>query len=73
MALEKGTEEWMFWSDLFQLCKKYWDVQETDEYWTNLMDESEKLNEKYKSIVSEKFILAFLSIQTEKYKLMIKK
>ena len=32
MALEKGTEEWMFWSDFFQFCKKYWETSGSEDY-----------------------------------------
>ena len=37
MALEKGTEEFMMFGEYFNLCKKYWDVSDTDEYWEGLI------------------------------------
>lgn len=70
MALEKGTEEWMFWSDFFQFCKKYWNVESRNEYWESLIRESEELNSKYNTLFSRKFIIAFLSMQSEIYKNM---
>ena len=67
MALEKGTEEWMFWSDFFQFCKKYWDVREDDEYWSMITHDADKLYRKYNSYLSKKLILAFLDVQSKKY------
>lgn len=67
MALEKGTEEWMFWSDLFQLCKKYWDIQDTEEYWQHLADDVSALYEKYKTPFADRFLNAFLDAQNDKY------
>lgn len=67
MALEKGTEEWMFWSEFFQFAKKYWDVKNDDEYWQLLIRDADRLYKKYKSYLSKKFILAFLDIQSRKY------
>ena len=67
MALEKGTEEWMFWSDFFQFCKKYWDVREDDEYWLMITQDADKLYRKHNSYLSKKFILTFLDVQSKKY------
>ena len=67
MALEKGTAEWMFWSDFFQFCKKYWDVREDDEYWLMITQDADKLYRKYNSYLSKKLILAFLDVQSKKY------
>ena len=67
MALEKGTEEWMFWSEFFQFCKKYWDVREDDEYWSMIIQDADKLYRKYNSYLSKKFIIAFLDVQSKKY------
>ena len=68
MALEKGTEEWMFWSDLFQLCKKYWDVKADDEYFVKLVSEAYKLYNKYKTTFALRMIFSFIDTQEEKLK-----
>lgn len=68
MALEKGTEEWMFWGDFFQFCKKYWIVQNDDEYWIELTKESNFLYKKYKTNYAKKFIISFLILKSEEYK-----
>lgn len=66
MALEKGTKEWQMFGDFFQLCKKYWDVEETDEYWENLIKDNNNFYNKYKDItLSEKLAIAFSETQEE--------
>lgn len=66
MALEKGTREWQMFGDFFQLCKKYWDVEETDEYWKNLIKDNNDFYNKYKDIaLSEKLAIAFSETQEE--------
>ena len=48
MALERGTEEFELFGDYFKICKKYWQVESTDEYWENLIDDCNEFCEKYK-------------------------
>lgn len=67
MALEKGTEEWMFWSELFQLCKKYYDVKDSEEYWNNLSKEVETLYNKYNTPFARNFCMALLDALNEMY------
>ena len=67
MALEKGTEEWMFWRDFFQLCKKYWEIKDTEEYWRNLVDDANELCEKYEIPFINRLLIAFLNMQNDKY------
>lgn len=66
MALEKGTEEWMFWSDFFQFCKKYWDVRGDEEYWDDLSSSASRLYDIYKTDYSRYFLKAFLDLQNSK-------
>ena len=68
MALEKGTEEWMFWSDFFQLCRKYWTVKDDGAYWKMLAKESHELYSKYKADYAETFIMAFIKMQEQRAK-----
>lgn len=69
MALEKGTEEFVMFGDFFNICKKYWDVKNTDEYWENLISELGKFIENYKEIeLSREIALAFSNAQERKGK-----
>ena len=67
MALEKGTEEWMFWSEFFQFCKKYWETSGSEEYWEEMAKEANELYDKYKTVFAQYMIFAFLDAQNEKY------
>ena len=71
MALEKGTEEWMFWSEFFQLCKKHWEVSGNDEYWDKLAKESGELYDKYQTIFAKHMLLGFSDAQNETYQTKI--
>lgn len=32
VKFSKGSEEWMMFTDFWQLCQKHWEVELTDEY-----------------------------------------
>ena len=40
----KGSEEWMMFTDFWNLCQKYWIVENTDEYWDSLVDCTNELS-----------------------------
>lgn len=69
VRFEKGSEEWLMFQDYWKLCQKYWDVENSDEYWDELIKESEEFLKKYESIpLARKISMAFLDTQEEKYK-----
>lgn len=72
MALEKGTEEWMFWSEFFQFCKKYWEPSGDNEYWNNLSKEANELYDKYQTEFAIEMIFTFLDVQNKKYQTKIR-
>ena len=67
MALEKGTEEWMFWSDFFQMCKEYWNVRDNEDYWNELSKAVSNLYEKYKTPYASRLGIAFIDAQNDRY------
>lgn len=69
MALEKGTDEFIMFGDFFQLCKKYWDVKDTDDYWNELIQSASVFVEKYKHIpLAVKLAVTFLETQNNRAK-----
>lgn len=65
----KGTEEWLMFMDFWNLCQKHWQVEETDEYWDNIIADASEFSEKYKSIpLAIKISVAFLESQNQKSK-----
>ncbi len=64
MALEKESKEWQMFGDYFKLCKKYWEVKDTDQYWEDLINSVNEFYNKYKDIpLSESIALAFSETQ----------
>lgn len=71
--ITKGSEEWMMFTDFWQLCQKHWKVELTDEYWEKLIDDANTFYEKYKEIpLARRMINAFLNTQEEIYREEIK-
>ena len=69
MALEKGTEEWMMFGDFFNLCKKYWNPNDSDEYWTDILIDSQIFYDKFKSYpMSKHMVNALWNSQRDKLK-----
>lgn len=65
----KGSEEWMMFTDYWNLCQRYWIVEDTDEYWNSLVDCTNDFYEKYKNIdLSEDLAMALLNSQDKKSK-----
>lgn len=48
VKFRKGSEEWQMFIDYWNLCQKHWQVENTDEYWENLIDDCNEFCEKYK-------------------------
>jgi hypothetical protein len=46
----KGSEEWLMFMDYWNLCQKHWQVEHGDAYWEQLIDDTNRFFEKYKSI-----------------------
>lgn len=69
MALERGTEEFELFGDYFKICKKYWQVESTDEYWENLIDDCNEFCEKYKDYkLAREIARAFCNAQEKNLK-----
>jgi hypothetical protein len=57
MALERGTEEYQLFTDYWALCKKYWILNDTDEWWERAINDTNRFIEKYKNSKSNVFAL----------------
>lgn len=69
MALERGTEEFELFGDYFKICKKYWQVESTDEYWEHLIDDCNEFCEKYKDYaLAREIARAFCNAQEKNLK-----
>lgn len=65
----KGSEEWMMFTDFWQLCQKYWEVENADEYWERLIADTNSFCEKYKEIpLARNLGYSVIQTQEKKYK-----
>lgn len=57
----KGSEEWMMFTDFWNLCQKYWIVEGSDEYWESVIRSANDFQKKYNHILlSRRLALAFV-------------
>ena len=66
MSFEQGSTEWRMFTNLWNLCKKYWEVREDDAYWEALVADASRFIEAYKDdgkvgIISKSLCMAVLS------------
>ena len=73
----KSTVYWKIYGDVFAFHKKFAEVQESDEYWSAVVDEASALYKKYESVPEKEFakqlILTVLDELERIYKDMPKK
>lgn len=73
----KCTVYWKIYGDVFAFHKKFAEVQESDEYWSAVVDEASALYKRYESVPEKEFakqlILTVLDELERIYKNMPKK
>ena len=57
MAFEKGTDEYMLFNDFWNICKKYWVLNDTDEWWDAAINDVNAFCTKYKDTKNRTFAL----------------
>ena len=69
VKFSKGSEEWIMFTDFWQLCQKHWEVELTDKYWEDLIADADSFYAKYKMIpLALRMINAFLNVKEEEYR-----
>lgn len=56
----KGSEEWQLFMDFWMLCQKFWLLEDTDEYWSSLIKETDEFYKKYNSLFAKKLVLSLV-------------
>lgn len=64
----KGSEEWQMFQDYWKLCQKLWILEESDEYWEQVIKLSQEFHEKYNTVFSKHAAIALINSLDEKYK-----
>ena len=57
----KGSSEWMMFMDYWTLCQKYWEPEESDSYWENLIDATDDFYKKYNSEFAKSLALTLVN------------
>lgn len=61
VKFEKGSSEWYMFQEYWKLCQKFWIPEDNDEYWEEVVKETNDFYEKYKDInLGKEIALAFL-------------
>lgn len=64
VKFNKGSEEWLMFMDFWNLCQKYWITEESDDYWNNFCNDTDKFCEKYKGILlARRLALAIIEVK----------
>ena len=53
VKFDKGSEEWMMFTEYWSLCQSVWQTEHADEYWKDAHDKCKAFGEKYKGICGE--------------------
>ena len=65
----KGSEECMMFMDFWNLCQKYWIVEDSDEYWESVIRSTNEFYKKYNHILlSRRLSLAFVDALEDSFK-----
>lgn len=69
VKFNKGSEEWLMFTDFWKLCQKYWQVESSDEYWESLIDCTNDFYEKYREIpLARRLSFALIEAMEDIYK-----
>ena len=58
VEFQKTDTQWLIFADLYQYCQKFWIPEDNKQYWQDLVDATDALEEKYKS---DKLLCAWLA------------
>jgi len=71
VKFDKGSEEWMMFTEYWALCQSVWHTEDSDEYWKEAFDKCKAFGLKYGGICrkfSQDLALALLDCLEEKRK-----
>lgn len=69
VKFNKGSDEWKMFVDFWNMCQRHWKIEDTDEYWEFLIDETNKYCKQYACIpLAKELGIAFINAQEKVYK-----
>lgn len=66
-GLEKGSEEWLMWQDIFKFRKRFYEPQDNEKWWKEFTQAGIDLGEKYNEHLAAKIVVAIMDYTQEKY------
>lgn len=57
----KGSKEREAFNDIYTICQDLWIPEDKDEYWENVVSETDRLAEKYNNTSAQLFVNIILS------------
>ena len=66
VKFEKCSLEWNMFKDYWNLCQKFWIPEDNDEYWEDVVRETDEFYKKYKDVMLTKGITLELLTCLEK-------
>lgn len=63
--LEKGSDEWQFFQDFWRFRQQYYEPEDSDEWFDEVINESEKLFSKYKNTGFKEFAKRLITAHIE--------
>lgn len=64
----KGSSEWMMFMDFWTLCQKYWEPEESDSYWEDLIEATDDFYKKYNTDFAKSLALSLVNEAERKQK-----
>ena len=65
---EKGSEEWKMFTEFWQLSQKYWEPDETESYWNEMLEDTKRFMEHYKIPFARRLCVALHNGMADKLK-----
>lgn len=62
----KGSEEWLFFQDFYRLCQSIWIVEDSDDYWEDVIKKTNELYKKYPDDFCKGQVLALIDYLDKK-------
>ena len=50
---DKGSEEWMMFTEYWALCQSVWQTEDSDEYWQEAINKCKAFGEKYQGVFGD--------------------
>lgn len=61
----KGSDEWQMFTAFWKLCQKYWEPEDDDKYWQDLIQDVNDFSAKYNNLFAKNVALAFIDTLEE--------